>query len=538
MVFKDMSSAYEQLRLANSSSRKYGTSFVYENKLYNVVYTTAPFGANLNPWFLKIFPRQEMKIEALVLKAGLLFFDDNPMILDVRLPRHVLHGSLEFCGWIWDKAGWVFSEIKSRMCPSPVCKVFGYNVVLSSGVLAPMSDKVRDLFDLCDQIVSASCLSLRELSRVNSKFRYLAGKFGKVLSSRVNTLIKRKLVNSDKLLTQEAVNEFWDDQFLLPSEIFKVFCSWFEHLFEEVSSCREASSNEQFELTLWLVNDASNVGVGMHALFVSHSGKFKTEKIASNFLEYPDDLKSLILDPDNQLTQSSVLREKWAAISSLKWLQQMGLPEISEPSAVAFNVCIQTDSLNFAWEVLKQKSTNPRGARLLTEFFDLTKNLGVKWEVIWKSRWRPSSISADLGSRLVPWRLTDFARITLQETFTNFDLDEMICPWRPVEMAQWSEIDVPKRIWEFHSQSRPLLVFLTPNISEHIYNIIIQCLKKFTLEGLIISPHLYNTQFFRRHLMDLHPQVLLPTSSLFFNAQDMNLFSFQFNYFCAQFSFN
>ena len=123
-------------------------------------------------------------------------------------------------------------------------------------------------------------------------------------------------------------------------------------------------------------------------------------------------------------------------------------------------------------------------------------SLNIDWRIIWKSRWKKSSMSADLASRLYPITPTEplFNLISLHFSL-NFSPADII--YKPIYLARLSEMDVPLNISEFLHYKKPLLILIPPNLPTLVYKSLWLCFSKFPIKGIMILPALIFTPWFQ-----------------------------------------
>ena len=145
--------------------------------------------------------------------------------------------------------------------------------------------------------------------------------------------------------------------------------------------------------------------------------------------------------------------------------------------------------------------------------------IGVPFQVIWKPRWCKSAMSADLASRLSPWKCT----VSLQkqiETFFNINFSDLLDVYKPVYLARLTSLDVPLQIEKLMHYKQPLLLFIPPNLPRATYLNIWHCFSKFPIKGIAIVPALHFSQWFQgaitchKNFFDIPIKICMKISSL------------------------
>jgi hypothetical protein len=315
----------------------------------------------------------------------------------------------------------------------------------------------------------------------------------------------------------------------------QIFANWFSTL-SNLGMQKKLASIALWEKAFFINSDASEIGVGVNLLYQERGKPQATTILVSQHCELPGALKSFIEDAGTSVIRASCAREAfgvWFAVKTLTTLLQKFDKE-------ALPVFLYTDSLAVAFMFLSQHAQNYITQKYISESLQMFHAFEQPFEVLWKRRSEPSAESADLASKLPPWRCSPRLEDRLRKIIQADSSMQLCYPLDPLDMIRLRPGRIPRDFASWHNvqhQSKCLVLIVPPNLQKLTYQNIIDCFLQFSLQGFLIVPRLHFKSWFSYTLQRLGTPLNVDTSPENFESsifQTSPKFNFQMAIFRLQ----
>ena len=583
--FEDMKSCFQQFTLCPKDRRRFGYQFIYKGRKYTVIPNYALFGASLNPFLVKQRFKEEVRILRMLFKNVLLWLDDLNGLIKGGKPQTTTQFNMTFGKALFEDGGTIFGPKGVKWHPVPHIGTLGSHVFAPLQAKRVPGDKVEKLYCACEHVLQSDTTTLQELSSIAGKFLSYGPPISKLYTSELFKVMSRELMHLAFRETQKEIKgdlnyrgvecqpRYYDLTDLSKSPDYKwptkpdpqqiQYQRDLQHAlqgkkvsitFAKIASFKiEASSKklhhikiatpQQLELifanwfailsksdmlvkheslahwqTAYFVNsDASEIGAGVNVLLQEKGNPKATKILVSQHFAFPPELKSLLPQEGASIIRSSCAREtfglKQSALSLHKTLKVSNLKPLP--------VFLYTDNLGTAFMFHSKHAQNYITQKYLTETLKLLHGLNQPFEIFWKRRSEPSASSADLASKLPPWRCSPMLVKQITHFFGQNENTTFFYPLEPLDMIRLRVGRVPKGFEKFHNKQslrKQMLLIVPPNLQKHTYRNIIECFAQFSLCGFLILPHLHNKSWFSPLLQRLGNPLKVDTSPLFFQS--------------------
>ena len=577
--FEDMKGCFQQFTLCPRDRRRFGFQFIYNGRKYTVTPNYCLFGASLNPFFVRERFKQEIRILRMVCKNALLWLDDLNGILKGGLLPKVIQAIMIFCKWLWEDGGVIFGPKGVKWNPVPVIRTLGHNVFAPFQMKSIPSTKIEKLYDACVELLSSSETTLQELSTIAGRFLAYGPPIAKLFTSELFTIMSNELMglafreklteikgdlNSDSDVVQPRTYNFlnladspalqWPSsadpcqleyqrsvQELLrqtntsvtfaklqhfkteacDSKLYKmkipvspklkqIFANWFSTLTATRFSTKPGSI-AFWEKAYFVNSDASEIGVGINLLYQEKNNPRATVIVLSQHYPLPDALKSFLSKNDLPIIRASCAREAYGIWYAVKTLVKLLKKFHREP----LPLFIYTDNLAVAFMFHSQHAQNYITQKYLGETLQLLHSLNTPFEVLWKRRSEPSAESADLASKLPPWRCSPALENRLRRILKLPQNSAFHYPIAPLDMLRLRRGRVPENLSQWHrakNTSKILILIVPPNLQKQTYANVVDCFLQFSLNGFLIVPRLHFKSWFSSLVQKLGPPLKVDTT--------------------------
>ena len=166
-----------------------------------------------------------------------------------------------------------------------------------------------------------------------------------------------------------------------------------------------------------------------------------------------------------------------------------------------------------------QHAQNYITQKYLSETTHLLQAFGEPYEIFWKRRSEPSAASADLASKLPPWRCSQKLINLIKAHFIVDKHTRFFYPLDPLDLIRLRIGRIPKNFENFHNKQTPgseMIIIVPPNLQKNTYRNIIECFSQFVLQGFLIIPHLHHKSWFSPLLQRLGMPLKVETNEIFF----------------------
>ena len=189
---------------------------------------------------------------------------------------------------------------------------------------------------------------------------------------------------------------------------------------------------------------------------------------------------------------------------------------------------------------LSQHAQNYITQKYISESLQMLHAFEKPFEVLWKRRSEPSAESADLASKLPPWRCSPRLEDRLRKIIQADSSMQFCYPLDPLDMIRLRPGRIPRGFISWHNvqhQSKCLVLIVPPNLQKLTYQNIIECFMQFSLQGFLIVPRLHFKSWFSHILQRLGTPLNVDTSPENFESsifQTSPKFNFQMAIFRLQ----
>ena len=598
LFWEDMKSCFLQFDVCPADRRKFGFQFLREGRLYTIIPTYALFGAALNPFMVRERFKIEIRLIRSVSKNALLWVDDLNVIFPSFFTHRQIDCSRHFTKWILEGGGGMFSDKGGQWIPRPAISTLGKNVMAPFALQMIPSKKIQNLLELCQEILDSERTTLKKLATIAGKFINYGPPISKLFTTKLYQIITHHIivltnkaqasvnkgsfhpknpqtipVNFDlhnvesnnfrtiplakqhpqyiyqkevakkldsinisvAFTTQgcqqnpEFTKDIYRKDFATPPDLEPVFSGWFQTL-----KMQNAFQNKAIPVdwvrAYFVSTDASELGAGYHILIQTNKEPQSTKRIISNFAPFPSELRTIITTEGVTLTRASCARESfgvWRALEHLaSYLHQRNLKPLP--------TFIYTDSLGLAFMMQDCQAKNHTTNKYITASLVILSKFNVPWEIFWKPRSTLSARSADLASKLPPWKLTEFSITELQKSFPHVQIDP-IYPLTPLDFLDMQRGIPPPKLNQLLTSPRGKIntIILTPDLPKQTYRKALECLLQFPLEALLIVPQMKYKSWYSTLLETVGPPVFLqPTPKNFRSEQFQSAKTYHFSMAC------
>ena len=158
--------------------------------------------------------------------------------------------------------------------------------------------------------------------------------------------------------------------------------------------------------------------------------------------------------------------------------------------------------------------------KFITASLGILAKFNIPWEVFWKPRSALSARSADLASKLPPWELTKISIQILQQRFPNVTIDP-VYPLSPIHFLDMQKGTPPAHLNDLLNPPNGKIntIILTPDLPKQTYRKTIECLFQFSIEALLIVPHMKYKSWYSTLLETVGPPVFLQPTRHHFKSE-------------------
>ena len=381
----------------------------------------------------------------------------------------------------------MFSDKGGQWIPKPAISTLGKNIMAPFALQTIPSKKIQNLLELCQEILDSDKTTLQRLATVAGKFINYGPPISKLFTTKLYQIITHHIIVltykaqesvnkgsfhptnpqtipinfnlhdtesnnfrtiplskhhpqsiyqktlAKKLDSQnisvtfttqgyqqnpEFTRNIYRKEFPTPSDLEPIFAGWFQTL-----KMQNAFQNKAIPVdwlrAFFLSTDASEVGAGYHILVQTNHEPQSTIRIISNFAPFPSELRTIVTTTGGTITRASCARESFGVWRALDHLAVY----LHERKMQPLPTFIYTDSLGLAFMMQDSQAKNHITNKFISASLGILAKLNIPWEVFWKPRSALSARSADLASKLPPWKLTKISIEILQKRFPNVLID-------------------------------------------------------------------------------------------------------------------
>ena len=493
----DFSSFWSQLESCPAQRFNFASAFKYKGQTYYFIYTGTSFGNCLGPRKATLLLKPACRVFS-AFCPSVRFIDDGTGRLAASTTNlQALSKKASWCAWFWGTLG-IFLNEKTFFEPRLWVKWCGKHLFSPLHKAFPTVTRFEKLFHLLDEVCTKGHTTPRVLAQILGLCQATTIQHNPLLLSKGFTMLAQTTA-----LAHGKDHPIWNKEFFLSVGFSKVCIQWVKNLYNQQTL--PFLGLKPVELVL--VSDAGDLRMG-GVIFLKKSDQ---SHVLLHKMSEPLPTVYQRVFQAAKFVSASVAREMLAIIFLLERAATIFSETLTDEISNEISaIRIYTDSLGVAYAFLTKTSKNPTVRNALADLDRLSATLGRPISIDWRSRESPLQRVADLLSKLVDVRASNFLKRIVIAAFSLKEWPQ-ITPFSATDFCGWN----PK----IYSTEAFAEVIVPPGLSFYAYESILEFFFSFWQTPLLLFiPLLSNNVVFQRLKVQSRPGPTFTWTRTFFSA--------------------